>query len=160
MNKNNIGIRGRMRLLIRSQDGRVVAERRADNIVLRQGAGIVARLFSGDAQSKAINQIQVGFGTESATAETTSLKVPPDINLSAVKSPLTPEMFSVVMDKPNIVQVLVSAVFHPTKELKNVTEAGLLADDKLYNQVIFESVTLRVGQDITFFWEIDFPFGH
>ena len=50
--------------------------------------------------------------------------------------------------------------FQPTVELTGVTEAGLLAGDKLYNQVVFEPVTLRPGQDVTFFWEIDFPFGH
>jgi hypothetical protein len=26
--------------------------------------------------------------------------------------------------------------------------------------VVFEPVTLRVGQDITFFWEVDLPYGH
>ena len=53
-----------------------------------------------------------------------------------------------------------TVVFKPTVELVDVTEAGLRAGEKLYNQVVFEPVTLRPGQDITLFWEIDFPFGH
>ena len=63
-------------------------------------------------------------------------------------------------DRPDVVQVVVSSVFHPTVVLQDVTEAGLMAGDRLYNQVVFEPVTLRPGQDVTFFWEIDFPFGH
>jgi hypothetical protein len=66
----------------------------------------------------------------------------------------------VVTDKPKTVQVLITSIFTPTVELVDVSEAGLMAADKLYNQVVFEPITLQTGQDITFFWEIDFPFGH
>ena len=53
-----------------------------------------------------------------------------------------------------------NAPFKPTVDLTDVSEAGLLAGDVLYNQVVFEPVTLRPGQNVTFFWEINFPFGH
>ncbi len=59
-----------------------------------------------------------------------------------------------------MIKVIVNALFKPTVELKDVSEAGLLAGDVLYNQVVFEPVTLRPGQNVTFFWEINFPFGH
>ena len=154
--------RGRLHIFVRDSEGVLLAERRTRNIVLRQGAAIIANLFAGQATAVAINSIQVGFGQDGATAETTTLVAPDDATIpaAALLSAITPADFSVVTDKPSGVQVLVSSVFKPTVVLTDVTEAGLLAGDKLYNQVVFEPVTLRPGQDVTFFWEIDFPFGH
>ena len=154
--------RGRLHLVVRSRHGGVVAERRAGNIVLRQGAALIAALFAGVAGATAINRIQVGFATEAATAELTALTPPGNaaIPASALVSPIVGTDFSVVTDRPGAVQVLVNSVFRPSVELPDVTEAGLLAGDNVYNQVVFDPVTLRPGQDVTFFWEIDFPFGH
>ncbi len=153
--------RGRLRLIVRSSTGALIAQRQAENMVLRQGAAIIANLFAGAANSQPINQIQVGFAQEAATPELTSLTLPEgEVPLAELRSPVTPENFQIVTDKPDFVQVSVASVFKPTVELKDVTEAGLLAGEVLYNQVVFEPVTLKVGQDITFFWEVDFPFGH
>jgi hypothetical protein len=154
--------RGRLRLCVRDGDGKLIEERRSRNIILRQGAAVIANLFAAQAGAVGINTMQVGFGKEGATAETTVLVPPADssIPVSALSSAIAEGDFSIVTDKPDAIQVMVSSVFTPTVELANVTEAGLLAGDKLYNQVVFEPVTLRPGQDVTFFWEIDFPFGH
>jgi hypothetical protein len=149
-----------MHLLVRTAGGQLIAERRANNIVLRQGAEIVAKLFSGQA-NQPINQIQVGFARESADAETVTLKPSPDgVELQKLRSPIAADKFKVQTDKPGIIRVNIASVFQPTVELKNVSEAGLLAGEQLYNQVVFEPITLQVGQDITFFWDIEFPFGH
>jgi hypothetical protein len=154
--------RGRLRLTVRSRQGVVLAVRRAHNLVLRRGAAVIAGLFAGAAGATPINRIQVGFATEAATSELTSLTPPADaaIPAAALVSPIAAADFTVVTDRPGAVQVLVSSLFKPSVELKDVTEAGLLAGDALYNQVVFDPVTLRPGQDVTFFWEIDFPFGH
>ena len=154
-------IRGRLTLTVRSVDDEVVAVRRATNMVLRKGAGMIARLLTGAPGSKPINQVQVGFAREAATAELTVL-TPPEGNIpvAALRSLLTPDSFQIATDKPGNVEVSVAAVFTPAVDLEDVSEAGLLADDDLYNQVVFEPVTMRAGQNITFFWEIDFPFGH
>lgn len=154
---------GRVFVQVRDVDaGIVVAERRARNIVLRQGASIVAGLFAGAPDARAIDQIQVGFGTESAGADATALTAPAaerNIDPAALRSPVTREQFTIATDKPGIIQVSIAAVFRPTVVLADVSEAGLLAAGRLYNQVVFEPVTLQPGQDVTFFWEIDFPFG-
>jgi hypothetical protein len=154
--------RGRLQLAVRAQDGQLLAERAATNIVLRQGAAIIARLFSGADSALPIDEVRVGFAKVAATPELTALTPPatPDIPPAALSSPVIASDFTVNVNRPGSVQVLVSSVFKPTVELKDVTEAGLLAGDALYNQVVFEPVTLRPGQEITFFWEIDFPFGH
>ena len=160
-------LQGKMRCEVRSKSGELVAERRATNIVLRGGAILVAKLFSGASDAAPINTLQIGFGTEQATAEATALTPPPPpppsappIPPEALKSPVTPANFSIVTDKPGLIQVTISSVFHPTVDLNNVSEAGLLGGAQLYNQVVFEPVPLRVGQEVTFFWEIDFPFGN
>ncbi len=157
---------GRMLLQVQSASGETVSTRRASNIVLRQGAAIVATLFAGAAGTQPITHIQVGFGRETVDAETTSLTTTPAAPLpnppsqEALRSPIAQSDFTVVTDKPKTVQVLITSIFTPTVELVDVSEAGLMAADKLYNQVVFEPITLQTGQDITFFWEIDFPFGH
>jgi hypothetical protein len=154
--------RGRLHLCVRDAQGELIAQRRTRNIVLRQGASIIGSLFSGQADALPINQVKVGFGQDGATSETTALTPPSDATIpaTALVSAIAPTDFTLVTDKPGLIQVLIASVFKPTVELDDVTEAGLMAGDKLYNQVVFEPVTLRPGQDVTFFWEIDFPFGH
>jgi len=153
--------RGLLRLLIRHPDGRVMAFRHATNIVLRGGAELVALRFAGQSTTP-INQIGVGFGREAAEAGATALTGPadPDIPAAALVSAIAPEAITVDAAGGPSVVVRVASVFRPTVDLPDVSEAGLLASGRLYNQVVFEPVTLRVGQDVTFFWEIDFPFGH
>ena len=153
--------KGKLQLIVRSRDGQCVAARSACNIVLRNGAGLIANLFAGTPNTVPVNQVRVGFGQQTASAEVTSL-TPPEANIAPenLVSAVKPENFSIVADQPGHVKVIVNATFKPTVELQNVSEAGLMAGTVLYNQVVFEPVTLRPGQDVTFFWEIDFPFGH
>ena len=153
--------RGRLVLTVRGPEGEV-ARREATNLVLRRGASVIARLFSGAAGSQPVNRVMVGFGREAGTAELTAL-TPPEggaVPAAALATALAPASFKIAADRPGAVRVAVEAVFRPTVDLEGVTEAGLLAGDDLYNQVVFEPVNLRVGQDVTFFWEVDFPFGH
>jgi hypothetical protein len=152
--------RGRMVMSVRSPDGALVAERRAGNIVLRGGALLIARLFSGAPGAAAVNLIGIGFARNPGDVELGGLTPPEDsVDLAALRTALPPESFTIVADKDGAIEVHVAAVFKPTRELKDVSEAGLFAGDTLYNQVIFEPVTLVAGQDVTFFWQIDFPFG-
>jgi hypothetical protein len=155
-------LRGRMHLQIFDPLGRLMTERRSGNIVVKKGAEIVARLLGGGAEGKPIDRVQVGFGRETIGVEATALTPPQggSVPAEALRSPVPPESFKVRADKPGVLQLLITTVFKPTVELKDVSEAGLMAGDALYNQVVFEPVTLRVGQDITFFWEVDLPYGH
>jgi hypothetical protein len=153
---------GRLRLEVRDPGGGVTA-RSAQNIVLQRGAEIVAALFAGEDGAGPIDTLQVGFGVDGADVGATSLTPPPagGVDAAALASPVQKTDFAVQTDADaRLVRVSVTTAFHPTVTLDDVTEAGLLAGDRLYNQVVFDPVTLRVGQDVTFFWEIDFPFGH
>ena len=158
---NHAGPRGRLTLTVTEPSGGTVALRRVNNIVLRQGAAIIAGLFAGQTGAAPINRIRVGFGTEGGDPSLTGLAPPdPPIGPEHLETSLGPEAFQVDATGPRAVKVSIQAVFKPTANLEGVTEAGLVAGDKLYNQVVFEPVDLRVGQDVTFFWEVDFPFGH
>jgi hypothetical protein len=153
-----------MLLRVEAADGTLLAERHAGNMVLRGGAAIIANLFTGAGSAKPIDTIGIGFAKLPGDAELIQLTPPPDpaagIKPEELRTPLPPESFTIAADQAGAVQVRVAARFKPTRELADVSEAGLLAGDSLYNQVIFEPVTLSTGQDVTLFWQIDFPFGH
>ena len=153
-------ITSRMRLEVRAA-GSLVAARSAHNIVVRGGAQLIALRFTGQ-DAAPVDRVRVGFGRDVVDPEATALTGPPGggIDAAALASPIAPVDFTVAADGPSSVVVSLASVFHPTVDLPNVSEAGLFGGDRLYNQVAFEPVTLRVGHDVTFFWEIHFPFGH
>lgn len=153
--------RGRLTLTVRAADGSVVLVREARNIVLRGGAELIARRFAGVEGTGPVDRVRVGFGQEAASADSTTLTVPAELNVpaAALETALPASAFTIVSDRPGVVAVSVSAVFAPTVDLADVTEAALASADRLYNQVVFEPVQLRVGQNVTFFWQIEFPFG-
>jgi hypothetical protein len=150
---------GRLLLTIRDERGEVVATRAAKNRVLRGGAEVIAGLFAGT-RDVPIDKVRLGFGQ--ATIDPTSDKLTPpptpDIPAAALEAPVAKEHFTV---RPGDGQVTVdvAAPFTPSQNIDGVSEAGLVSGDVLYNQVIFEPVNLRTGQVVTFFWQIDFPFG-
>lgn len=157
---NKLRPRGRMVMRVRAPDGALVAERCADNIVLRGGALLIARLFSGAPGGAAVDRIGIGFALNPGDAELGALTPPEaEIDPEALRTALPPESFTIITDQDGAIEVHIAAVFKPTRKFENVSEAGLFAGDTLYNQVIFEPVTLVAGQDVTFFWQIDFPFG-
>jgi hypothetical protein len=159
MNDDSRVIHGRMRLEVRDR-GVLVAQREASNIVVRGGAELVALRFAGQ-DCPPIDRVSVGFGRDVTNLDATELTPPAGtIDPAALSSPIAPADFKVATDRPAIVVVSLASVFHPTVDLPDVSEAGLLGGDRLYNQVVFEPIRLRVGQDVTFFWEIHFPFGH
>jgi len=153
-------IAGRLQLEVR-ESGRLVERRAARNAVLRGGAELVARRLGG-LDASPISAVAVGFGREAADLGATALTPPTDPNIptEALSCPVAPTDVTVSTDRPDVVVISLATVFTPTVALDGVTEAGLVGGDRLYNQVVFEPVSLRVGQDVTFFWEIDFPFGH
>lgn len=152
------GLRGRVRLEIRA-DGERVTERYAENLVLRQGAEAIARLMANFEGAEPVNQMQVGVGREGGDASLTALTAPDGVAPEALRSPVEVTDFELRTDGPTFIQLSVAAVFRPSQDLEGISEAGLLAGDVLYNQVVFEPVDLRADQDITFFWDLEIPFG-
>jgi hypothetical protein len=147
-----VGLRGRLRLVTVAGE-----ERRARNSVLAAGAGLVARLFAGQANTP-IDRINVGFGLDPLGPTATALR-PGSADPATLTGPVGPADFTVTAGD-DAVRVSITATFTPTVALDGVTEAGLGAADVLYNQVLFDPVRLEAGQAVSFFWDIDFPFGH
>ncbi|HKO57299.1 MAG TPA: hypothetical protein VJ276_15595 [Thermoanaerobaculia bacterium] len=151
--------KGRLLMTIRSAEGELLDSRSSRNIVLRKGAELIAALFSGQSKTS-IDRVRVGFGTSVADEDVVALTPPPTpIEAALLEAPLESGDFTVAAEGDNAITVRVAAKFTPQADIPDVSEAGLLAGNVLYNQVVFEPVTLRKGQDITFFWQIDFPFG-
>jgi hypothetical protein len=149
---------GRLLLTIRDERGEVVATRAAKNRVLRGGANVIANLFSG-ARTTPIDRVRLGFGQASIEPTADALTRPAeDIPQERLEAPLKTEHFTVRLADDRVT-VDVAAPFEPQQDIAGVSEAGLVSGDVLYNQVVFEPVTLRQGQVVTFFWQIDFPFG-
>jgi hypothetical protein len=129
-------------------------------MVLRNGAKLVARLFTGQG-GQAINRLQLGFAKEEAGVDATSLtQATPPVDVAVLRGDILPNAFTVDASLPDMIRVSANVLFTPTVKLQDVSEAGLLGGDDLYNQVVFEPVTLEPGQNVTFFWQIEFPFGH
>jgi hypothetical protein len=150
---------GRLTLTIRSRNGELVAERHARNLVVRSGADLIARLLSGGPGATPINFVRFGFG-DHATPDATVLTPPvEEIPPTALEAAIAPASFSIDGGTDGMVKVNVSVPFNPTQDISGVTEAGLFAGQTLYNQVVFDPVTLTTGQVITFYWQIDFPYG-
>lgn len=145
-------LRGRLRLLTAAGE-----ERRATNSVLAGGADLVARLFAGQV-STPIDRINVGFGLDPLGPTAAALR-PGRADPSTLTGPVAPADFTVTTGD-GAVRVSITATFTPTVALDGVTEAGLGAAGVLYNQVLFDPVRLEAGQAVSFFWDIDFPFGH
>ncbi len=154
-------MKGRLELTVRSPEGEVVARRHVSNIVLKGGAELIAQRFAGVAAIGPIDRVKIGFGHEVAAADVTSLTPPAGdgIPAAALETALPASAFTITKDRPGVVSVAVNALFTPTIDLVDVTEAALAAADRLYNQVVFEPLHMRVGQNVTFFWQIEFPFG-
>lgn len=148
---------GRLTLTICAADGRLVARREARNLVVKGGAQLIADLFSGKAATP-IDRVRVGFGKASAAVASDRLDAPQP-HPPNLEAPLTKENFTVDVTGQTAVSVRISAPFTPSADVAGVTEAGLFAGNILYNQVVFEPINLAVGHVITFFWQIDFPFG-
>ena len=151
---------GRLTLTIESPDGRLVARRDARNLVVKGGAQIIAGLFSGKGKT-AIDNVRIGFGKATADVSSTALTAPAQaIDPAHLRAPLTDANFTVDGGGATSVTVRISAPFNPQEEkIENVSEAGLFAGDTLYNQVVFEPITMLKDHVITFFWQVDFPFG-
>lgn len=153
-------MRAQLRVELRTRSGQLVASREAKNAVLRGGADILARLFSG--QGTGITHMAIGTSDapEGDTFGTTSLA-------DAVEVPIPAEAFQIDPPDPikRVVRVRVRAIVPATQVVgEAVREAALVArtDDTnatLYNRVVFAPIQKTGDHELTLFWEVGFPYG-
>lgn len=163
-------MRALLQLDLTARDGRLVARRRAHNAVLRSGAELVARLFTG----AGAGITHMGVGTSDAP-ESDAFSTPALTNAAAGGQPaltgtteveLPDGTFAnrVTLDEEHrLARVRFHATLPESAAVGTVREAGLLSrgagDPVLYNRVIFAPVLKGDDHELTLFWEVSFPYG-
>src|SRR5437870_5407466 len=109
--------RGRMTMTIRDRRG-AVTMRQAKNIVVQNGAQLIANLFAGKSNTP-VDRVRIGFGTEVAHANATTLTRPNDAVAANLEAPLKPGAFT-VEPGDTAVTVRINAPFEPKADIPNV----------------------------------------
>jgi hypothetical protein len=151
-------MRAHLRLELKSKAGETVAVRQASNSVLRGGADLLARLFSG--QGTGITHMAVGTSDapEGDPFSTTALTGATEVAIPA-------EAFSVDPPDPvkRVVRVRVRATVPAPDAVGTLREAALLSRSgdiaTLYNRVTFSPIEKPTDHELTLFWEVGFPYG-
>jgi len=159
-------MRARMRLELTDRGGVLVAAREASNAVMRDGALLVARLFSGAAGTAPITHLGVGTSDAPETdAYATAALANTDPPLSGdTEAAISAEAFTVTTDTDRrLAMVRVRGTLPDTAAQGTIREAGLVsraeAGSVLYNRVTFAPVSKAGDHELTLFWEITFPYG-
>jgi hypothetical protein len=158
-------MRGRARLMLTNELGEIVDERRVRNAVMRDGALLVARVFSG--QGPGVTHMGVGTSDapETDAYDTAALANDPTAPLAGVtETELLPAGFTIEPDPVGrVVRVKLRATLPLAAAVGTVREAGLLSRSPgasvLYNRVTFPPMTKGNDHELTIFWEVTFPYG-
>ena len=151
-------MRAHLRIELKSMSGETVAVRQEYNSVLRGGADLLARLFSG--QGAGITHMVVGMSDapESDVFGTTALTGPTEVPISA-------DAFQIDPPDPvkRVVRVRVRGTVPAAAAVGTIREAALLSragdNATLYNRVTFAPIQKTDDHELTLFWEVGFPYG-
>jgi hypothetical protein len=151
-------MRAHLRIELKSMSGETVAVRQEYNSVLRGGADLLARLFSG--QGAGITHMVVGTSDapESEAFGTTALTGPTEVPISA-------DAFQIDPPDPvkRIVRVRVRGTVPASAAVGTIREAALVSrrgdTATLYNRVTFAPIQKTDDHELTLFWEVGFPYG-
>jgi hypothetical protein len=148
----NNGLSGRLRIVVRDAEGRVVDERLVDNLITDAGRQLLARLFAGQAQA---NELRIAAGTngEAQGADQATIAVVADARASvAIDDP--------VRDGRALARVVATLPASGDPNPQAIAEAGIvivLPDRRVvYNRVTFPVVNRAGNLEMTFTWEVSF----
>jgi hypothetical protein len=160
-------MRAQLRLELADRSGRIIAARQAHNAVMREGARLIARLFTGD--QVPITHMVVGTSDEpeSDTYNTLALTNPtdgPDMLRGGTTAPIPKELMLTSIDETRrLVIVRVRGTMPDAAAVGRIREAGLMArtadGDVLYNRVTFAPIDKGDNHELSLFWEVTFPYG-
>ena len=160
-------MRAQLRVELADRSGRIIATRQAHNAVMREGAKLIARLFTGE--QVPITHMVVGTSDEpeSDTYNTLALANPtdgPDMLKGGVTATIPQESMLTSIDEPRrLVVVRVRGTMPDTAAVGRIREAGLMArtedGDILYNRVTFAPIDKGDDHELSLFWEVTFPYG-
>lgn len=161
-------MRARLHLTLTDARGGVLAERRAANAVMQQGARLVAELFAG--QGGPITHM--GVGTSDAPdgeAYDTAALTTDGLGGEVVAAVPADAFFFAVDAERRVLTVRVRGTLPAAAAVTDadagasIREAGLIArteaGDVLYNRVTFDPLGKGDDHEMTLFWEVTFPYG-
>ena len=173
-------IQARLHLMQRHiRSGRIVAERRAKNTVMRGGAELIAGLFDGS-RTTPVNAMAVGLNADPSDPpyEATALTVTAGdgtvlleraaaaLEADAITTDVDTENFRVVLTIHGVIPADRAVSPDAGTDSVEIAEAalGVLAPDgesleTIYNRVVFEPLPKRRTHELAFYWEVDFPYG-
>lgn len=155
--KENHGLDGRVRIVLREPDGTIVDDRMVHNLITTAGRKLLGQLFTSDL-GKPHFQIAVGGDDTAATVADTALGKQIDAVDATVSSPKT-----IDENQKQLVIVTVSATLPATGNAnpQSLKEAGILITlagqpPVLYNHVTFPVITRTGNLEMTLTWEVIF----
>lgn len=151
------GLAGRLSIELRDPSGRVVEQRRVNNLITNAGRNLLARLFAGAAQGPEL-RIAVGGQGGEVRAEDVALG---DLLDSAEAS--IPSIALVDHDGLPRITARVTATLPASgsADPQTLQEAGILmslpgAEPVLYNRVTFPLINRAGNLEMTLTWEVIF----
>jgi hypothetical protein len=143
----------------------VLARRARYNSVMRTGATLLAELFTG--RGNPITHMAVGISDapEPDDFSTDALTTDGDAALEgATEVALPADAFSLSTDEDKrLVHVRVRGTLPVNAAVGAIREAGLISrrdgEARLYNRVVFPTISKGDDHELTLFWEVSFPYG-
>lgn len=149
------GLAGRLRITLHDPDGRVVGERRVDNLITSAGRALLGRLLTGGAQLD-VTQVRIAIGTGTAEPSVTDTALAARVAAAAATA-APPQADGTQM------KVVVTATIPGSgvEQAQPVTEAGIELTPAgggtvLYNRVVFPPINRTRSLDMTLSWEVLF----
>ncbi len=151
------GLAGRLSIELPDPAGRVVEQRRIDNLITRAGRDLLARLFTGAAQGP---ELRIAVGSQGGEVQ------PGDTTLGAQLDAAAATIPSVAIGdyegQPRVIARVV-ATLPPTgsADPQALQEAGIVVslpgmEPVLYNRVTFPLVNRAGNLEMTLSWEVIF----
>ena len=151
------GLAGRLSIELRDPAGRVVEQRRIDNLITRAGRDLLARLFTGAAQGP---ELRIAVGSQGGEVQ------PGDTALGAQLDAAAATIPSVAIGdyegQPRVIARVV-ATLPPTgsADPQALQEAGIVVslpgmEPVLYNRATFPLVNRAGNLEMTLSWEVIF----
>ena len=153
MNESH-GLSGRLHVAIRdaTDGGRLVGERRVDNLITDPGRQLLARLFAGQAQLAEL-RIVAGSNGDSQGADVATLTPVADARASV-------QVAEAVSDHRATARVTATLPATGDARPQSIQEAGILLvlaeRQVVYNRVTFPVISRAGNLELTFTWDVSF----
>ncbi|NML13690.1 hypothetical protein [Azohydromonas caseinilytica] len=150
--KERHGLSGRLHIAITDGAGRLVDERRVDNLITDVGRQLLARMFAGQVQPSEL-RIAAGSNGESLGADAATITTLADAPASVVVD-------AAVQEHRALARVTATLPATGDARPQAIQEAGIVIvlpeRQVVYNRVTFPVINRAGNLELTFTWEVSF----